>query len=209
MSHEDGTRSPDGASAPPAELIDSFEAAIAAVARHTGALRSAITEVAFADAARLRGALEHALSRAEALTARLPGGMERAAALHKLGAMRGVANDLLQIAPMPSRAACSAMEAGDPARWHREEQIWIAAGLARGSSPHLPTLHRERRATRPDGPWALRAAAGAHRDGTDAATGTPPARARRQPQTREADDLFSTGTPSDRRTVSRCRGRDD
>ncbi len=174
MSHDDGTRSPDGLTAPPAEPVESFEAAIAAVARYTRALRSAITEVAFADAVRLRGALEHALSHTEALTARLPGGMERAAALHKLGAMRGVANDLLQIAPMPSRAARSAMEAGDPARWEREEQIWIAARLARGSSPHLPTLHRERRATRPDGPWALRAAAGARSDATDAATGTTP-----------------------------------
>jgi hypothetical protein len=174
VSHENATRPPDRISAPPAEWLGAFEAAIAMVADRTRALRSAIAAVAFADAARLRDALEHALGHAEALAVRLPGGMQRAAALHKLGAMRGVANDLRQIAPMPSPAAIAALAAGDPARWDREAQTWIADRLARGSSPHLPTLHRERRATRPDCPWALRAAAGARSDATDAAPGTTP-----------------------------------
>jgi hypothetical protein len=172
--HEDATRSPDGGSAPPAERIDTFEAAIATVAARTRALSSAISEVAFADAARLRDELGLAISDAEALAARLPEGMKRVAALHKLGAMRGVANDLRQISPAPSAAAIAAMAAGDPALWSREEEAWIADRLARGSNPQLPTLRRERRATRPDRPWALRAASGARLDAADAACGTTP-----------------------------------
>lgn len=174
MRHEDATRSPDGVRAPTAERTDAFEAAVTTVAGHARALRSAITAVAFADAARLRDALEQALSDAAAVAARLPGGVEREAALYKLGVMRGVASDLLQIAPVLSAAAITAKESGDPTLWDREEQTWIADRLARGSSSHLPTFHRERRDTRPDGPWALRAASGARGDATDAAPGTTP-----------------------------------
>ncbi len=119
---ENATCSPDGVREQPAARIDAFEAAIADVAACTRRLRSAITEVAFADAARLRDALAHVLSRTEALAARLPAGMARAAALHRLGALRGVAHDLLQIAPPPSAAAIAAMEAGDRTPWNREEQ---------------------------------------------------------------------------------------
>jgi hypothetical protein len=172
MRHEDVTRSPDDVSPPPAERVDAFEVAIATVAECTRALRSAITETAFADATRLRDELDGALSRAGAIAARLPGGMARAAALHKLGAIHGVAHDLLQIAPAPSAAAIAAMKAGDQALWIREEQAWIADRLARGSNPRLPMLRRERRDTRPESPWALRAAAGAHRDAVDAASET-------------------------------------
>lgn len=171
-SPEVATRSLDGVRARPTERIEMFEAAIAELAQCTGALRSAITEVAFADAARQRDALTHALSRAEALAARLPGGMARAAALHKLGALRGVAHDMLQIAPAPSAAAIAAMAAGDRTLWNREEQAWTADRLARGSAPRLPTLRRERSDTRPDSPWALRLASGVRRDAADAVSET-------------------------------------
>lgn len=103
----------DGVRAQPSDRIEPFEAAIAEVAACMRSLSSAIAELAFADAARLRGTLARALSRAEALAALLPVGMRRAAALHKLGAMRGVANDLLPIAPVLSATAIAAMEAGD------------------------------------------------------------------------------------------------
>lgn len=174
MIHQDATRGPDGGSVPPAERVDTFEAAIATVAERTRALSSAISAVAFADAVRLRDELGLAISQAEMLAARLPDGMKRAAALHKLGAMRGVANELRQIAPVPSAAAIAAMAAGDPALWSSEEEAWIADRLARGSTPRLPILRRERRDTRPDRPWALRAASGARRGATDEAPGTAP-----------------------------------
>ena len=171
MIHEDATRSPDGGSAPPAERIDTFEAAIATVAARTRALSSAISEVAFADAARLRDELGLAIADAEVLASGLPEGMKRVAALHKLGAMHGVANDLRQIAPAPSAAAIAAMAAGDPALWSREEEAWIADRLARGSNPRLP-MRRERGDTRPCRPWALRAASGPLPEATDAAPDT-------------------------------------
>lgn len=174
MTHEDATRSPEGDSALPAERVDNFEAAIATVTERTRALSSAISEVAFAKAARLRDELGLAISHAEALAGGLPEGMKRVAALHKLGAMRGVANDLRRIAPDPSAAATAAMAAGDPALWRREEQAWIADRLARGSNPQLPMLRRERRDTRPDRPWALRAASAPRRDVPDAASGIAP-----------------------------------
>jgi hypothetical protein len=171
---ENATRSPDDVGTQSAEQVDTFEAAVAELATCTGVLRSAIADVAFADAARLREALAVALSRTEALATHLPRGMSRAAAMHKLGALRGVAHDLLQIAPAPSVAAISAMEAGDRTLWDCEEQTWTAARLARGSAPRLPTLRRARSKTRPDTPSALRHASGAHRDGANAVPGTTP-----------------------------------
>lgn len=179
MIRENATRSAVEVGAPPAEPI---KIAFAAVAERTAALRSAIAKVAFADAARLRDDLEHALSRAEALAGRLPERMARAAALHRLGALRGTACDLLQIAPQPSAAAIATKEAGDPALWDREEQAWIADRLAWGSTPRMPILRRVRRMrrdTRPESPWALRIASAAPRDAeasksTLAASSPPP-----------------------------------
>lgn len=165
---QEGTPPPPDAACPSeGEPSDTFDAAIGAAATLVMALSSAIADVAFADAARLRTELEHALSRATSLAARLSDRAARAAALRQLGEMRGVAIRMFQIAPAPSTAAIAAAESGDRAAWLREEQAWIADRLARGTNPRIPRLRRERRDTRPDSPKALRLTSGDDHDASD------------------------------------------
>lgn len=158
MIHDNATPSvADGlpAAVPP----KTFDTAIGAVEDLTTALRSAISDVAFAEAARLPGELERALARAATLAQNLPDASERATATHRLGEARAVAVDLFQIAPAPTAAAIAAAEAGDRAAWILEEQAWVARRLARGTNPRLRRPRRARRDTQPASPHALRLAA--------------------------------------------------
>lgn len=170
MIQEDTPPAPGTAGPPANEPPDTFDAAIGAAATLVMALSSAIAEVAFADAARLRTELEQAMSRATSLGARLSDRAARAKALRQLGEMRRVAIRMFQIAPAPSAAAIAAAESGDRAAWLREEQAWIADRLARGTNPRIPRLRRQRRDTRPDSPKALRLTSG-----DDASGGPAPA----------------------------------
>jgi hypothetical protein len=156
MIHKDPARSPIANGPPAPATVDTFESAIAEVAQLTLALTSAIRKLGYADGARLRGELERALSRAQALAEGIAGGSERAEALRQLGDMQDVATRMLMIAPAPSSAAIEAAEAGDRTAWQREEQAWIAGRQPSDSSPRIPERRRERKATRPDSPKALR-----------------------------------------------------
>jgi len=162
------TASPDPDGPPAGAPPDTFGTAIGVVAKLVMALSSAISDVAFADAARLGSELGYALSRATTLAARLPEGTDRATALHQLGEMRGVAIRMFDIAPAPSAAAIAAAESDDRTAWIQEEQAWIADRLASGTNPRIPRLRRERRDTRPDSPKALRLTSGEDHDASDA-----------------------------------------
>jgi hypothetical protein len=175
---EDTPPPPDTTGPPASEPPDTFDAAISAAATLVMALSSAIAEVAFADAARLRTELEQALSRASTSAARLSDCAARDTALRQLGEMRGAAIRMFQIAPAPSAAAIAAAESGNRAAWIREEQAWITGRLASGTNPRIPRLRRERRDTRPDSPKALRLTSGEEHDASDepaqAALAAPP-----------------------------------
>jgi hypothetical protein len=145
-----------------------MEAAIDDVVRLTLALTSAIGKLAYADAARARCELEHALPRAQVVAETLPRGSKRAVALHRIDEMRTVAARQLAIAPAPSSAAIEAAEAGDRTAWNREAQAWIASRLASRASSRSPRRRTHRRDTRPDTPTALRESSG-HAGDADAA----------------------------------------
>jgi hypothetical protein len=156
----------------PEPAIEMVMVAIAEVVRLTLALGSANATLAFAEAVRIRGELEHALPHAQLLAERIADGCERAAALRDLGDMQAVATRALMIAPSPSMAAVSAAEAGDPRAWLVEEQAWINVRLANGSSPRL-VRHRTHRPTRPESPHALHDISADARD-VDDPTSEPP-----------------------------------
>jgi hypothetical protein len=144
------------ADAATSEPSEPFQAALDAVIRLTFALTSAITNLAYATGARVRGELEYALSRAQALAECLPEAGQRAEGLRQLGELQAIATRQLMIAPAPSAAAIDAASAGDRTAWAEEERAWIAHRLARGSSPDLDVPRRARRDTLPDSPHALR-----------------------------------------------------
>jgi hypothetical protein len=135
---------------------DTFDTAIGDTARLATALGSAIAAVTFSDAARLRGELEHALSRAAVLVVLLAGDATQTAARRRLDDARAATNRLFRDAPTPSAAAVAAAESGDRTAWIREEQAWVADRLARGTNPSMPRLRRDRRDTSPETPKALR-----------------------------------------------------
>lgn len=134
--------------------------ALAGVMQSTLTLTSANTALNFAEGARARRELEHALSSAELLVDVLQEGPEHADALRQFQHIRDVARRQLAIAPAPTLAAVAADERGDGSLWHQEEQSWIADRLARGSSPCLSGRNRARRDTLPATPHALRVALG-------------------------------------------------
>jgi len=156
MTLEDPARLLIADGSPPPEPVDTFEVAIADVAKLTLALTSATAEHAYADGVYLRGELEHALCRVQVFAEHIRDGSQRAEALRQLAEMHAVAIRALMIAPAPSSAAIEAAEAGDPTAWNQEKQAWIAGRLASGSSPRLPTPRRKRRDTHPESPRALR-----------------------------------------------------
>lgn len=167
----------DGAvTSEPSEL---FQAALDTVIRLTLALTSAISNVAYATAARVCGELEGALSRAQALAECLPEGAKRAEGLRQLGELQAIATRQLMIAPAPSTAAIDAASTGDDTAWKAEERAWIAHRLALGSGPELDPPRRARRDTRPESPRALREAPGGDDDpcATVPALGPSPATA--------------------------------
>jgi hypothetical protein len=170
--HGDAPRSPGADGQPATDVLDTYAAAIGAVAERTMALSSAIADVAFADAARLRSELADALRRAAAHIAQISEPGERAAAVDQLVRMRGVAVRLFDVAPIPSPAAIAAADAGDRTAWMREEETWIADRLASGTNPRISRPRRDRRDTRPDSPKALGGIPGPDRNPNQAPTHT-------------------------------------
>lgn len=114
---------------------DEFETAMDELLTATMALASAIAEIAFLKGVRLRGVLERALSRAQALAEQLPSGSRRAEALHQLADMHSIATRLLMNAPAPCAAAIAGIEAGDARSWNEEARAWAAGRSALGVSP--------------------------------------------------------------------------
>lgn len=170
--HDDATQPPIAGGPLPRAPVDTFDTALDDVIALTMALTSAIAKLDYADGARVRGELEHALPRAQSLAERLRDGQQRAQALHELGELHTVASRMLMIAPAPSSAAIEAAAAGDSTAWEAEERAWITSRLASGSAPPSSRRRRDRRATRPDSPRALRDTPG---DGEDAPLVSPPA----------------------------------
>jgi hypothetical protein len=170
---EDATLPPAADGLSTADPPDAFAAAIRTVAELAMALSSAIADVAFADAARLRGEVGHALCRAANLAAQLANDEDRQTAAGQLIEMRGVTSRIFEVAPTPSPAAIAAAETGDRTAWIREEQAWIASRLASGTNPRIPRPQRHRRETLPDSPRALGLASRASpdRDGAPAQPG--------------------------------------
>jgi len=164
--HAERTPVTDGAPSP--EPIDTFEVAIADVAKLTLALTSATTEHAYSDGVYLRGELEHALCRVQVFAEHIGDGSQRAEALRQLAEMHAVATRALMIAPAPSSAAIEAAEAGDPIAWNLEKQAWIAGRLASGSVPRLPAPGRECGKIRPESRRALHDNASTAHDTDDA-----------------------------------------
>jgi hypothetical protein len=169
VTHEDAKLPPDEVDAlrfagPPASTVTtSFDAAIRVVGELTMALTSAIGDLAFTDALRLRNELSRAFSRAQNLIERTnPAKSE--AAVRQLGAMRGVADRLFQNAPAPSAAAIAAASTGDLTGLNRAEDAWLADRLASGATLRLQQHGRSRRDTRPDSPRAWRAPRSSDRD---------------------------------------------
>lgn len=155
MIHEDAARPLAADGRPAGDDPETFDDALRVVADLTMALSSAISDVAFADAARRRIELENALRRAGDLIVRLSDGTDRAVAFLRLIEMRSVAVRLFKIAPVPSAAAITAAESGDQKAWLREEESWIAGRLAAGTNPYIALPRRDRRDTLPDSPRAL------------------------------------------------------
>jgi len=158
MIHQDASRPQRRDGEGGCERSDLFDAAIGDAIRSTFALTAAISQLAYAAGARVRGELEHALARAQAIAERLADGAARAEALCQLGKLHAIATRQLILAPSPSSAAIGAASAGDETAWLQEEQAWIAHRLAHGASPDCDGPHRARRETQPGSPRALRGA---------------------------------------------------
>jgi hypothetical protein len=139
----------------PLESVATFEAALDDVLQLAMRLTVAIVTLAYADSVRLRGELEGAMLRVQALAEGLCDA--RIDALHQLGQWQTTAARLFMIAPTPSTAAIVAAEAGDETAWKLEEQAWIAG--RQGSVMRPRALPRSRRDTHPESPHALREAA--------------------------------------------------
>lgn len=156
MIHEDAARSQRRHGDGSREPLDTFDAAIDNVIRSTFALTSAIAQLAYADGARVRRELEHALARAQAIAERIADGAARAEAMRQLGELHAIATRQLIVAPAPSSAAIAAASAGDETAWLQEEQAWVSHRLAHGASPGFDGRRRARRDTQPGSPRALR-----------------------------------------------------
>ena len=177
MPPDDATRPSIANGVLPRQPVDTFDAALDHVIATTMDLISAIAKLDYARAARGRGALECALPRAQSLAERLRDSQERAQALLQLAEIHKVVARVLMIAPAPSSAAIEAANSGDSALSNQEEQAWVTSRLATGSAPPSSRRHRDRRATRPDSPRALRDVAANAEDAppAPALTSSPPA----------------------------------
>lgn len=181
MIHKDASRPQRQNGERSRDPLDTFDAAIGDVVRSTFALISAISQLAYAAGARVRGELEHALARAQAIAERIADRAARAEALRQLGELQAIATRQLIIAPAPSSAAIAAANAGDETAWLQEEQAWVAHRLAHGASPDFDGPRRARRDTQPGSPRALRGPlerSGEAPDATAPASPQPPAAAR-------------------------------